>query len=68
MRMKGLAQARQQIEALQKRVDERIDGLDQDDPKWDAKDEFWSHVWMEFDAALTALNNLKDMRIEDYTG
>ncbi len=66
MKLKGLAEALKNVQAMQDVLNDKIDELDPDDSQYDEKDQFHNDAWMELDAALEALNAVTHMKMEHY--
>lgn len=66
MKLKGLADALKNAEAMQEAINEKIDDLDTDDSKYEGKDSFYNDVWMELDAAVEGFKAVIEMKMEDY--
>jgi hypothetical protein len=66
MKLKGLAETIKQVEDLQQLVTDKIDDLYEEPPQWEEKSTFLEDAWTELDIALTALTEVRDMKLETY--
>lgn len=66
MKLKGLAAVIKSVTDLQEVVNDKIDDLDQDGPKWEEKDSFLNDVYMDLDEAIDALKRVEELQLEDY--
>ncbi|MCP4213880.1 MAG: hypothetical protein GY765_04445 [bacterium] len=69
MKIKGLANVLEQIEELETILNEKIDSLEWEDSS-EAKDrqrqEFWDEGICLLDTAKDALNEIKELHLEDF--
>ncbi len=68
MKLKGLKDTLNQVTILQETICELIDlnDEDQEHQNWDSRNEMFNAAYMNIDTALEALNDVKELRQDEF--